>query len=119
MGIALFTPSTRAATHAPRLVIAVEKESGFDINHHLIEFIDNVIAFSPMAVEQKGVGIGVKGLTHLLRGRSAWRAAKTSAISITSELALEPDPGGGDDARGLDCLHMISASLKGHRVVSN
>jgi hypothetical protein len=115
--IALFTPCTRTAPHPPCLIIAVEEEGDFHIDHQLVEFMDNIISFLPMAVDQQGVGVRGKDLAHLLRGRGVWRAAEASAISITSKLALEPYPKGSYNARGLDGLHMISAALHRHCVI--
>ena len=51
VGIALFAPSTRTTPHAPRFVIAVEKKSDLKIDYQIIEFIDNLIPFLPMAVD--------------------------------------------------------------------
>jgi len=117
IGVARLTPSARAAPHTPRLVIAVEEEGDLDIDHQLIEFIHHRKPFLPMAVEQDGMDVGVEDQTHLVRGRGMRWAAEAPVVAEASELALEPYPGGGDNARGLDYPRMISASLEGHREI--
>ena len=117
IGIAFLAPPTWATAHTPCLVIVVEKESNLKIDYEIIDLIYNLVPFLPMAVDQDGMGVGVQGPPHRFRGWGGRRAAEASAITKASELALKPYPGGGDDARGLDHLRMISTPLQGHRDV--
>lgn len=113
-GIALFTPSAWPAPHAPRLVIAVEKEGPLDIHHHIVELIHDPDPFLPMAVQQDRLLIRVQDAAHLLRAWGVWRTTEAPAVGEASELALEPHPGGGNNASGLDYQRVIGASFPGH-----